>query len=79
MGLMILMDDNLASNHLPVISRYSSFHLKSHIHTFKIKLSKFLFTLKRVIRGTCGHFIFMSPKRMVYVKCIQPVQGIYSL
>ena len=36
------MDDNFASNHLPVhVSRYSSFNLKSDIHiTFMIKFSE---------------------------------------
>jgi len=40
----ILMDDKLTSKHLPVhVGSYSSFNLKSHIHTtFLIKFSKFL-------------------------------------
>jgi len=38
------MDDKLTSKHLPVhVGSYSSFNLKSHIHTtFLIKFSKFL-------------------------------------
>ena len=67
------MDDNLASNHLPIHdSRYSNFNLKSHTHnTFMIKFSEFLLTMKQVITEN-----FMSPKRMVYIKCIQLVKGI---
>lgn len=74
----VLMDDTLASNHLPVHdSRYSNFNLKSHTHnTFMIKFSEFLLTMKQVITEMRGPFNFMSYKRMVYIKCIQLVQGI---
>lgn len=56
------MDDNFASNHLPVhVSRYSGFNLKSDIHiTFMIQFSEFLYTLKRVITNVWNFHIYIT-------------------